>query len=198
MNPNSFATNAWFIWMISWILAGILLKRGKTQNRPHLTTDVGYRIVNTTGFILLLTTWAKFPGTQFELWSLSLNTQWVFALLCTGALSVIWWARIYLGKQWSPGVTRKDTHILVKQGPYAIVRHPMYFGLITAALSLMMIRGTLTSVTGAILLTFGFVFKSRIEEAFLISEMGEDFYRSYRSEVGALLPNLKKMFHKYN
>lgn len=197
MNPDSFATTSWFFWILSWLFAGLLLKREKTLSRPKIATDFGYRIINTTGFFLIFVTWKKFPGTQVLLWNFSSTVQWYFAFLCTASLLVIWWARIYLGKQWSPGVTRKEIHILVRQGPYALVRHPMYFGLISAAFFLMMIRGTFSTLVGTVLLTLGFVFKSRIEEAFLIEEMGEEFYQSYRSEVGALVPNFRKMLQKY-
>jgi protein-S-isoprenylcysteine O-methyltransferase Ste14 len=46
-----------------------------------------------------------------------------------------WWARIVLGRLWSSGVTRKTDHRIVTTGPYKVVRHPIYSGIIIAVLA---------------------------------------------------------------
>src|SRR4030095_4885721 len=52
-------------------------------------------------------------------------------LTATGLLFAIW-ARRYLGPNWSGTVTIKEGHQLITGGPYAIVRHPIYAGLLLA------------------------------------------------------------------
>ena len=44
------------------------------------------------------------------------------------------WARHYLGRNWSGTVTVKQDHELIRSGPYRLVRHPIYTGLLLAIL----------------------------------------------------------------
>jgi protein-S-isoprenylcysteine O-methyltransferase Ste14 len=67
-----------------------------------------------------------------------------------------WWARVHLGKLWSGGVERMADHRVVDSGPYAIVRHPIYTGLIAAALATAVIRATPWALLGGAL--FAIVF----------------------------------------
>ena len=43
-----------------------------------------------------------------------------------------WWVRIHLGRLWSGAITRKEGHRVVDSGPYGLVRHPIYTGLLAA------------------------------------------------------------------
>src|SRR3569833_1102156 len=54
--------------------------------------------------------------------------QILFVVALVG-LGITWWARIHLGTLWSGTVTRKAHHKVIKTGPYAIVRHPIYAGI---------------------------------------------------------------------
>ena len=53
-------------------------------------------------------------------------------LLAGGGLGLAVWARAHLGRNWSGTVTVKQDHALVRTGPYRIVRHPIYTGLLLA------------------------------------------------------------------
>src|SRR5215467_12702020 len=65
------------------------------------------------------------------------------------------WARVQLGRFWSGTVTLKEGHELVRTGPYAVTRHPIYTGLLLALIGSAMARGTLGGLLGLVLLTFG-------------------------------------------
>ncbi len=97
------------------------------------------------------------------------------------------WARLILGGNWSGRVTIKEGHTLEKRGPYAIVRHPIYSGLLLAilgtAIAFREIRGLI-----AVALVFAMLLmKSRMEERFMIEEFGS-VYREYGRQVKALIP----------
>ena len=97
------------------------------------------------------------------------------------------WARVHLGRYWSGIITLKEGHKLIRSGPYAMVRHPIYTGLIVAA-----IGTTLANSTGDALLAFplvaiSFVLKSRREEAILTGEFGGE-YDQFKHDVPALVP----------
>jgi protein-S-isoprenylcysteine O-methyltransferase Ste14 len=108
------------------------------------------------------------------------------AALTAAGLGFAVWARVHLGEYWSGNVTLKEGHRLIRSGPYAFVRHPIYtgmlFGMLGTAVAVDQVRGYLAV---AIMLQ-SFVRKLRKEEAWLTEEFGEE-YAAYRREVRALL-----------
>jgi protein-S-isoprenylcysteine O-methyltransferase Ste14 len=102
-----------------------------------------------------------------------------------------WWARIHIGRLWSGSITRKEDHHVVDTGPYALVRHPIYTGLILALLATAAAQATANALAGAVLLNVGFWLKARAEERFLMAELGADAYDAYRRRVPMLVPSLR-------
>jgi hypothetical protein len=96
--------------------------------------------------------------------------------------------RIHLGRLWSDWLTKKAGHHVVDTGPYRLVRHPMYLGLIFAAFATAIEKGTSYALFGAAILTFGFYTKARREERFLRVELGEDAYDEYARKTAMLVP----------
>jgi protein-S-isoprenylcysteine O-methyltransferase Ste14 len=97
------------------------------------------------------------------------------------------WARARLGSNWSASVTRKQGHELVRGGPYAIVRHPIYSGLLLGILGTALAQGELRGLLAVGLASVGWLLKARIEERFLADEFGGD-YVTYRRRVKQLIP----------
>jgi protein-S-isoprenylcysteine O-methyltransferase Ste14 len=77
------------------------------------------------------------------------------------------WARRHIGSNWSGTVTVKENHALVRTGPYAWVRHPIYTGLLAAILGSAIARGELRGVWAVALCTIAFVSKLRTEERWM-------------------------------
>jgi protein-S-isoprenylcysteine O-methyltransferase Ste14 len=99
-----------------------------------------------------------------------------------------WWARIYLGPVWSSSVTRKVNHRVIDSGPYALVRHPIYTGILLAVYATTAAKGTVLGIAAAVLVTVGFWLKARLEERWLCTELGTGEYSAYRRKVPMLLP----------
>jgi protein-S-isoprenylcysteine O-methyltransferase Ste14 len=97
------------------------------------------------------------------------------------------WARLVLGGNWSGRVTVKQGHTLIRRGPYTIVRHPIYSGLLLAFLGVAIILGQIRGLLGVGVLLLSFWLKSRIEERFMLEEFGAQ-YREYQRQVKALIP----------
>jgi protein-S-isoprenylcysteine O-methyltransferase Ste14 len=112
------------------------------------------------------------------------------AALCGFAFT--WWARMHLGQLWSSSVTRKTNHQVVDTGPYALVRHPIYTGVIVATVATAVQRGTALSLTGAALMILGWYVKARLEERFLREQLGPDNYDAYARQVPMLVPLPRK------
>lgn len=81
-----------------------------------------------------------------------------------------------------------DLHRTVDTGPYGIVRHPIYTGILIAAFATAAAKGTVMGIAGALVMTLGLWMKARLEEAWLRSELGADAYDAYRQRVPMLLP----------
>ena len=99
------------------------------------------------------------------------------------------WARIFLGGNWSSNVTLKEDHTLVRNGPYRIVRHPIYTGLLVALLGTAIALGPLRCFLGVIVAGVAWKIKSISEERFMEQQFGDQYIR-YRMEVKALVPYL--------
>jgi protein-S-isoprenylcysteine O-methyltransferase Ste14 len=99
------------------------------------------------------------------------------------------WARIYLGRNWSATVTLKEDHELVTSGPYGIVRHPIYTGLLLGFTGFAIARGEWRCILGIVIMALAFWRKLRIEERWMLEQFG-DAYRAYRQRVAALIPGV--------
>jgi protein-S-isoprenylcysteine O-methyltransferase Ste14 len=99
------------------------------------------------------------------------------------------WSRFTIGRNWSAVVTIKQDHELIRRGPYAIVRHPIYCGFLVALTGTAIERGTIGAFAGVAILAIIFHFKSELEEKFMIERFG-DAYRKYRMEVSGMIPFL--------
>ncbi len=97
------------------------------------------------------------------------------------------WARFYLGGNWSSTVTVKHDHTMVRSGPYGIVRHPIYTGLLLAILGTALSTGQVRGFLALVISFWGWKHKSLIEEGFMLEQFGKQ-YETYRREVKGLVP----------
>jgi protein-S-isoprenylcysteine O-methyltransferase Ste14 len=108
------------------------------------------------------------------------------ALTLTGIGFAIW-ARVFLGRNWSAIVTIKQDHQMVRNGPYALVRHPIYSGFLLALLGSALVLGEVRGLVAVGLAFLAWWFKSRLEEKFMEQQFGEE-YAVYKRRVKALIP----------
>jgi protein-S-isoprenylcysteine O-methyltransferase Ste14 len=112
---------------------------------------------------------------------------WSGAALTAGGMLFSVWARRYLGKNWSQAVTLKTDHELIASGPYALVRHPIYTGLLLAFFGCAVARGEWRGLL-AVALVFGALWhKLKLEEKWMRAKFGES-YDTYSRRVAALVP----------
>ncbi|MEW5941664.1 MAG: isoprenylcysteine carboxylmethyltransferase family protein [Chloroflexota bacterium] len=118
----------------------------------------------------------------------------VGSLLYFPGLLFLLWARLTLGKNYFVstgfGAQLFKDHQLVTSGPFAIVRHPMYAGLILAALGSLLIYFTWTTVYFACFAPLMF-FRARREETALLQEFGEE-WKDYCKRVPSFVPRLRR------
>jgi protein-S-isoprenylcysteine O-methyltransferase Ste14 len=125
-----------------------------------------------------------------RLWPGNPVVGWMLFALAALGFAVCWWARVHLGRLWSGLVTLKEGHRIVDTGPYGLVRHPIYTGVMFAAVATAFVRANPAGFVGAVLLILGFSMTARIEEGFLRAQLGADLYDDYSRRVGMLIPGV--------
>lgn len=175
----------WGAFALSWLAA--IVWSTPAAKRASFGSEIVYRIPILIGAALFFVRAHGYEG-PLRLWHIGLQGAWICTALIAIGFAFCWWARIHLGKLWSGWVTTKADHRVVDTGPYAIVRHPIYTGLLLAVLATMAAKGTVWAVAGALLIIFGFWIKARLEERFLRQQLGAEAYDAYARRVPMLIP----------
>jgi len=118
-----------------------------------------------------------------------LGTAGVALLMC-GSIALFASSSRALGQNWSFVARTRSDHELVRSGPYARVRHPIYLGMLLFLLALALAVGHWLQLIAAIpvFLTGTFI-RTRIEDG-LLEQMFGDAFRDYRNSTPALIPRL--------
>jgi protein-S-isoprenylcysteine O-methyltransferase Ste14 len=185
MRPALFFAVIWLGWLISWMVAALWSDR--SERRLVSWNVLVYRILILAGVILSFPVTARHIGAG-RIWHVGYTGAYLLAGVTLAGILFAWWARIHLGRFWSSGVTRKQNHRVVDTGPYSLVRHPIYTGLLASALATTIAQATATALGGWILIALGLWMKARAEERFLGAELESQAYASYRLRVPMLLP----------
>src|SRR5947208_1039657 len=179
----------WLIWILAWIIAARWT--APTVARQATSSRLAHSALLAVGAALLF-----FHPSRFGMLPRSLLPEtgwlpWIGVVVTVLGLGMAGWARAHLGRLWSGSVTIKSEHTIVRTGPYAFTRHPIYTGLLLAFVGTALVNGTVAGVIGLVLLALGIVLKIRQEEQLLVEHFGEA-YRIYAAEVPALIPRLRR------
>jgi protein-S-isoprenylcysteine O-methyltransferase Ste14 len=185
--PTKLLAFIWLAWVVSWIAASFW--SGRTKAHVRTRNSWVYRLPILLGAILLSPWGAGALGKP--LYDPGNVGTYMLAAVVLAGISFTWWARIHLGRFWSNAITRKEGHNIIDSGPYGLVRHPIYTGLILAILATGAAVATAASLLGALLISFGQWQKARMEERFLSVELGPEAYESYRRRVPMIVPLLR-------
>jgi protein-S-isoprenylcysteine O-methyltransferase Ste14 len=185
-SPENIVQSAWLVWVLSWLAAAVWTS--PTERRPHRRDETTYRLVTASGAVLLFGLYRRWVPVDIVVWRPGGDPAWMLVAITVCGFLFTWWARIVLGRLWSGSVTQKIDHYIVNTGPYRLVRHPIYSGIILAVSATAVLRGTLAAYLGAALIALGLFIKARIEEGFLREKLGEDQYNAYARRVPMLIP----------
>ncbi len=186
----------WGVWYVTWVAAVIWSNKTKIQ----MKTDMAglHRLVSNVGMLLLFVptasippSWGVFAWLDRKAWNEPDWLAWGFFAFVGASFGFCWWARRHLGRLWSGFVTLKEGHRVVDTGPYGLVRHPIYSGVMAAALATALIRASPMALAGFVLIVAGFAMTARIEERFLREQLGADAYDAYRRRVPMLVPSMR-------
>lgn len=176
---------AWIAIGLIWAAAAFTTKR--TARRQDLRSFLVHAFLLGLAFDLIFSNLFRrgFLGWRFVAASDAIG--WTGFAITVAGVAVAIWARFYIGSNWSGTVTVKQDHELVRNGPYSLVRHPIYSGLSLALLGTALAVGEVRCLLAFVLVVFEFKRKSLLEERFMIEQFGAQ-YVQYRREVKALVP----------
>jgi protein-S-isoprenylcysteine O-methyltransferase Ste14 len=111
-------------------------------------------------------------------------------LLMSGAIALFATSSRELGRNWSIVARMRSDHELVRTGPYARVRHPIYLGMLLFLLALAVALGHWIQLIIAVpLFLVGTRMRTDAEERLLEENFGESF-RDYRQSTPAIFPKI--------
>ena len=121
-------------------------------------------------------------------WSLA-GTAAVLVLM-VGAIGLFASSSLELGRNWSLVARTRSDHELIRTGPYARVRHPIYLGMLLFLLALAVALGHWIQLLAALpVFLAGTAIRTRLEDGLLEQSFGESF-RDYRKKTPALIPRI--------
>ena len=147
IRPGIIFAIIWIGWLLSWMIAAFWTS--PTQKRVA-TWDVWLsRVLLLVGAALLFHSTRRLLREPM-LWHVGYHGGYALAGVAFMGILFTWWARIHLGRLWSGTITLKQDHHVVDTGPYALVRHPIYTGLILSILATAAAQATFTGLLGAV------------------------------------------------
>jgi protein-S-isoprenylcysteine O-methyltransferase Ste14 len=168
----------WAAFWLYWLVAALSMKRGRIPWSRELRIRAAIAVV-----VILLIRLGAFRGH-------ALNTDpWRAAIGLVGfgvGLGFAIWARVHIGRNWGTPMTQKDEPELVTSGPYHLVRHPIYSGILAAGV------GTALALSWDWLIAVAlagiyFAYSATVEERYL-TEQFPDTYPAYKRSTKMLVP----------
>lgn len=187
LDVNSAIALCWEAVGLVWI-AGLLFTKRTVRSQP-LGSRLFHLALGGLGFSLLGARWfdAGWMGNRLIPESREIALAGL-GLTAAGCLLAIW-ARLTLGGNWSGRATVKDGHELMTGGPYALTRHPIYTGLMSAVAGTALARGEWRCMLAVVLILIALLVKMGQEERLMMQTFPEA-YPEYRRRVKALIPGL--------
>ena len=168
----------WGAFWLYWLLAAFSMKRGRIPWSRELRIRALIVVI-----VVILVRFGVFRdhGHNTDPW----RTACGLALWALGLTFAIW-ARVHIGRNWGSPMTQKNEPELVTSGPYHLVRHPIYSGILVAglgtAMSLRWIWGIAVGLAGVY-----FIYSATVEERYL-TEKFPDTYPAYKASTKMFLP----------
>jgi protein-S-isoprenylcysteine O-methyltransferase Ste14 len=130
--------------------------------------------------------WLHRFAARLPLWS-----RWLGTGIAVVSLALLIWVHQALGRQWSANLELREKHVLITNGPYQSVRHPMYSALIGLAIGLALVSASWPVILLAVMTLLLLHARAGKEEAMMIENFGDE-YRAYMRRTGRLLPRIRQ------
>lgn len=117
--------------------------------------------------------------------------RWIGVLLAFVSTPLLWWIHKTLDRQYSACLQIKESHLLITEGPYAHVRHPMYTVLNMFSFGVSLLTANFLMIGLSILIIIPFPFVMQKEERMMLETFGEK-YSEYMERTGRFFPRVRR------
>ena len=173
---RTFVSIVWVVFLFYWLLAAVGANKGS-----RVRGNVALRALVIGSAVVLLRV-AKTGDLAVH----SPVLQVIGVILLVAGLGLAVWARIYLGRNWGMPMTEKDEPELVTSGPYRLVRHPIYSGVLLAMLGTALATD-LYWLVALVVISGYFLYSATVEERLMASSFPVT-YASYKAKTKMLIP----------
>jgi len=183
LDPFHIVYALWIVLLTVWAIGA--LQASPAIRRQPMDSRAGHGLLLVAASLLMwrrpfgLLGWRFVPHTEL--------IGWIGVGVAVVGIALAIAARVFLGRNWSGVVTVKKDHELIRRGPYAMVRHPIYSGILVGLLGTAIVLGEVRALIGVAVFAVAFRVKSLVEEQFMEEEFGRE-YREYKGRVKALVP----------
>ena len=163
----------------------------KTERRHSRAEQVLLFLMSVAGLLLPLiysvTNWLDFADYHLPAW-----LGWSGVAVLAGAVFLFFRAHKDLKTNWSPILEIFAGHVLVTNGIYSVIRHPMYAsGWLLAVAQGLLLQNWIAGPATLIVYIPLYMIRVPAEEKLMLDAFG-DQYRDYLKKTGALIPRLSK------
>ncbi|HEX3806319.1 MAG TPA: isoprenylcysteine carboxylmethyltransferase family protein [Gaiellaceae bacterium] len=169
---------AWAAFWLYWLVAAFSMKSGRVPWSRNLRIR---GLIVVVVIVLFRVGAFRGHGHNTDPWRAGIGLV-LFALGLTFAI----WARVHIGRNWGTPMTQKDEPELVSSGPYRLVRHPIYSGILVAGIGTAVALSWLW-LTAVALAGVYFIYSATVEERYL-TEQFPDAYPAYKRSTKMLVP----------
>jgi protein-S-isoprenylcysteine O-methyltransferase Ste14 len=168
----------WAAFWLYWLVAAFSMKRGRVSWSHELRIRA---VIVVIAVVFVRFGFFRGHGLNTDPWRAGLG----LGLFACG-LGFAVWARVHIGHNWGTPMTQKVEPELVTSGPYRLVRHPIYSGVLVAGV------GTAVALSwpwliAVVLAGIYFLYSATVEEGYL-TEQFPDIYPVYKSSTKMLVP----------
>ena len=168
----------WAAFWLYWLVAAFSMKRG----RVPWSRELRIRAVIVVVVVVLIRLGAfRGHGLNTDPWRTGVG----LALFALGLAFAIW-ARVHIGRNWGAPMTEKDEPELVTSGPYHLVRHPIYSGILAASVGTALALSWMWLIAVALAGVY-FLYSATVEQRYLAGQF-PDSYPQYRRSTKMLVP----------
>jgi protein-S-isoprenylcysteine O-methyltransferase Ste14 len=168
----------WAAFWIYWVVAAFSMKRGRVDWSRELSARAVLVVL-----AILLTRLGAFRDHDLN------SDPWragAGVVLFAAGLGFAIWARLHIGRNWGTPMSQKSEPELVASGPYRLVRHPIYFGILVAGIGTAVALNWVWLIAVAVAGVY-FVYSAIVEERNLTAQF-PDTYPAYRHSTKMVVP----------
>src|SRR5271155_3275624 len=149
----------WIVFVVYWAIGA--LKTQRTERTESFASRYGVLFIEIAGFALVFMDETGIGILGHRIFPRTFALSVTGVTLTWAGIALALWARWHLGRYWSARVTIKEDHKLIRTGPYARLRHPIYSGLDLAAIGSAIAIDRWRCVVGIFLIILGYWIKAR-------------------------------------